>query len=348
MKILVTGGCGFIGNALVRQLVADGHTVGNIDKLTYAACPTALREIESHPRYRFWQSDVVDRPALGGILAEFHPEAVFHLAAESHVDRSIERPAPFVETNVLGTCALLESVQAHLSTSSPTRRAEFRFIHISTDEVFGSIPDGEQADETRRYDPSSPYAASKAAADHLVRAWSRTFGLPAIICNCSNNYGPWQFPEKLMPLMIIKAWQGQEMPVYGDGLQIRDWIHVDDHVAALMSILRRGSPGATYNISAHDECTNLTLVAAICARLDLIAGPLPSGRPRRELVRHVADRPGHDRRYSLSTGRLRQEIGWQPARRLETSLDDVIDWYLDHETWWRSLIAASGNLGGRP
>ncbi|SNB62945.1 dTDP-glucose 4,6-dehydratase [Arboricoccus pini] len=338
MNILVTGGCGFIGNALVRLLVADGHLVGNVDKLTYAASPAALLDLDDHPRYRFWQTDISDRHALGRILEELRPEAIFHLAAESHVDRSIEGPRPFVETNVLGTYTLLETVRTHLSTLNELQQPKFRLIHISTDEVFGSIPEGEYAEETRRYDPSSPYAATKAAADHLVRAWSRTYGLPTIVCNCSNNYGPWQFPEKLMPLMIIKALKGQELPIFGDGLQVRDWIHVDDHVAALLAIMRQGEPGASYNISAKDECTNIALVSAICDRLDAIAGPLSSGLPRLELVRHVADRPGHDRRYGLSAERLRQDLGWQPTRRLKSSLDDIIDWYLEHETWWQPLM----------
>jgi dTDP-glucose 4,6-dehydratase len=336
-RIMVTGGAGFIGSALCRHLVLEaGARVLNLDCLTYAGNLNSLRGLEGHLGYRFLKTDIRDRPALDHAFAGFRPDAVMHLAAESHVDRSIGSPADFVDTNVMGTVTLLEAARGYWTGLSPDRRSAFRFLHVSTDEVYGSLgPDGLFA-ETTPYDPSSPYAASKAAADHIVAAWGRTYGLPVLISNCSNNFGPFQFPEKLIPLVVLNAVHGLPLPVYGDGGQVRDWLFVDDHARALDLILRRGRPGARYNVGSRNERRNIDLVREICAILDRLK---PSGAPHARLITHVADRPGHDRRYGIDAGKLQSELGWRPAQGFEQALEATVRWYLDNGWWWQPLRA---------
>jgi dTDP-glucose 4,6-dehydratase len=342
MRILVTGGAGFIGSAVCRYLVgALGHEVVNLDKLTYAACLSSLDPVAKDPRYRFVRADICDSGALARIFAEAGPDAVIHLAAESHVDRSITGAGDFIETNVVGTYRLLEAARAYWMALPPSRRAAFRLLHVSTDEVYGSLgPSGLFTEETR-YDPSSPYSASKAASDHLATAWHRTYGLPVIISNCSNNYGPCQFPEKLIPLMILNGLEGRELPVYGDGSHVRDWLHVEDHARALFLILTRGRPGEKYNVGGRSERTNLEVVQAICDSLDRHA---PAQQPRRALIRFVADRPGHDARYAIDAAKTEAEIGWRAEETFERGLDKTVRWYLDNEAWWRPL--REGRYGG--
>jgi dTDP-glucose 4,6-dehydratase len=337
MKVLVTGGAGFIGSAVCRLFVAElGATVLNVDKLTYAANLASLRAIEDHPRYAFHQADIADRPAIAALLRSFAPDAILHLAAESHVDRSIDGPGDFITTNITGTYALLEASREYWG-SLPSERAErFRFHHVSTDEVFGSLgPDGKFS-ETSRYQPNSPYAASKAAADHLVRAWHETYRLPTLMSNCSNNYGPYHFPEKLIPLVILKALHGEEIPVYGKGDNIRDWLYVEDHARALHAVLAGGHPGASYNIGGDGERTNLQVVTAICDLLDEL---LPSSpyRPHARLIAFVADRPGHDQRYAMDAAKIRRELGWRPRESFETGLRRTVLWYLDNRWWWEPI-----------
>jgi dTDP-glucose 4,6-dehydratase len=335
MRILVTGGAGFIGSAVCRHLVAElGEEVVNLDKLTYAACLASLDPIAGDARYRFERADICDRPALDRILAATEPDGVIHLAAESHVDRSISGAADFVTTNVVGTFQLLEASRGYWERLPPHRRAAFRFLHVSTDEVYGSLgPTGRFTEETR-YDPSSPYSASKAASDHLAIAWHRTYGMPVVVSNCSNNYGPCQFPEKLIPLVIINALEGLELPVYGDGSNVRDWLHVEDHARALVRILARGRPGEKYNVGGHNERTNLEVVGGICAHLDRLA---PAGRRHGDLIRFVADRPGHDARYAIDAGKTESEIGWRATETFESGLEKTVRWYLANEAWWRPL-----------
>lgn len=332
MRILVTGGAGFIGSAVIRRLIRETDAeVVNLDKLTYAATPEALEDTNESPRYRFVQGDICDRPLVEGLIEETAPDAILHLAAESHVDRSIERPEVFLSTNVHGTFILLEAVRRWRSG----RRSEFRFHHASTDEVYGSLGPGEPAfTEGSPYRPRSPYAASKASSDHLVRSWGETYGLPVIITNCSNNYGPWQFPEKLIPVMVIAACSGQEMPVYGAGENVRDWLHVDDHAAALCRILTHGAPGQSYNIGGNSETRNIDLVHRIAAAMDQLR---PANAPHARLIAFVADRPGHDERYAIDGERIRRELGWQPELTLEKGLESTVEWYLTHETWWRGI-----------
>jgi dTDP-glucose 4,6-dehydratase len=337
--ILVTGGSGFIGSALVRRLIRDtAHRVVNVDALTYAATPEALAEVEDDPRYAFERADIADAPAMHALFARHRPDAVVNLAAESHVDRSIDRPAAFVETNVVGTQVLLEAARAHWQGLDGAARAGFRLLHVSTDEVFGELGDTGAFDEASPYRPNSPYAASKAGADHLVRAWHRTYGLPVLLTNCSNNYGPWQFPEKLIPLMIAKALGGEALPVYGRGEQVRDWLHVDDHVDGLLRVLRGGAPGRSYNIGGAGERRNIEVVQSLCRILDALA-PRADGRGYAEQIAFVADRPGHDRRYAIDAARIREELGWRPARDVETGLRETVAWYLDHRNWWRRVLA---------
>lgn len=335
MRILVTGGAGFIGSAVCRHLVGDlGHEVINVDKLTYAASIASLDPIAEDPRYRFERADICDRPALDRIFAATMPDAVMHLAAESHVDRSISGAADFIRTNVVGTFQLLEAARDYWDRLPPDRRATFRFLHVSTDEVYGSLgPTGLFTEETR-YDPSSPYSASKAASDHLVIAWSRTYGMPAIVSNCSNNYGPYHFPEKLIPLIILNALEGRELPVYGDGSNVRDWLYVEDHSRALFLILTRGRPGEKYNVGGHNERSNLEVVETICDLLDRLA---PAGQRHRELIRFVADRPGHDARYAIDPSKTASEIGWQAQDSFETGIAKTVEWYLANAAWWRPL-----------
>jgi len=339
MKLLLTGGCGFIGSAVVRHLVRlTDHTAINVDKLTYAASKEALEEAYSHRRHVLVQADIRDAAAMREVFATHQPDAVMHLAAESHVDRSIDGPAAFVETNIVGTFALLEEARRYFAALSPARRAAFRFHHISTDEVFGALgPDDAPFDETTRYDPRSPYAASKASSDHLVRAWFHTYGLPVIVSNTSNNYGPWQFPEKLIPLVMLNALEGKPLPIYGDGSNRRDWIFVEDHAAALLRVLEQGEPGATYAIGARQPRSNLDVVRAICAGLDR-RQPDPIG-PRDRLIHFVADRPGHDFRYEIDPSRTEASLVWAAPHDFEAGLARTIDWYLGNRGWWQMVRA---------
>ena len=340
MKVLLTGGCGFIGSAVVRHLLrTTGHTVVNVDKMTYAASEDALEEGRGHDRHLLVRADIADGAAMRDIFAAHDPDAVMHLAAESHVDRSIDGPGDFVRTNVTGTFTLLEAARGHYTGLSAERKAAFRFHHISTDEVFGALDHGDPPfTETTSYDPRSPYSATKAASDHLVRAWHHTYGLPTLVSNTCNNYGTWQFPEKLIPLVTLNALEGKALPVYGDGSNIRDWLFVDDHAAALVRVLERGQPGATYAIGGRQPRTNLQVVHAICAHLDKRV-PDPAG-PRSRLIRFVADRPGHDFRYEIDPTRAEAALEWTAPHDFETGLGLTIDWYLAHESWWTSVRAA--------
>lgn len=337
MKLLVTGGAGFIGSALCRHVVAAGGGIVNVDKLTYAANPDALAAIADSPLYSFYQSDICDRPALDAVFEREQPDAVVHLAAESHVDRSISGPEAFVTTNVVGTCNMLEAARAYWEGLSGAKKDAFRFLHVSTDEVFGSLDDEGSFSETTPYDPASPYSASKAASDHLALTWQRTYGLPVLLGNCSNNYGPHQFPEKLIPLIITNALLGRPLPIYGNGQNVRDWMYVDDHARALVSILERGVPGERYNIGARSERSNLAVVEAICAYLDE-RRPRPEGSYK-DQIEFVTDRPGHDFRYAIAPDKIEREIGWHPEENFESGLAKTIDWYLANEAWWQAIRA---------
>ncbi|MFG0261352.1 MAG: dTDP-glucose 4,6-dehydratase [Novipirellula sp. JB048] len=344
MKILVTGGCGFIGANLVRYLLAEtDHEVINLDKLTYAGNPHSLADVADSPRYSFVQADLADPVVVGEVIDRVAPEGVIHLAAESHVDRSIDGPSEFIQTNIVGTFNLLDSSLRHYNRLSPERREVFRFLHVSTDEVYGSLGDTGLFTETTRYDPHSPYSASKAASDHLARAWKTTYGLPVLITNCSNNYGPYQFPEKLIPLMVIKCLSEQPLPVYGEGLNVRDWLYVEDHVRALMTVLEKGTAGETYNIGGNRELRNIDLVHAIVGILDEIR-PRASGTSYAELITYVEDRPGHDFRYAIDSSKIQSELGWAPQQTLETRLRETVQWYLDHESWWRAILDGNYQL----
>ncbi|WP_088345776.1 MULTISPECIES: dTDP-glucose 4,6-dehydratase [Rhodomicrobium] len=338
MKILVTGGCGFIGSAVIRHAIRrSGHDIVNLDKLTYAATPEALEEAADDPRHVFERADICDADRLRAIFERHRPNAVLHLAAETHVDRSIDGPADFVTTNVFGTFTLLQTARAYFETLTGTERSRFRFLHVSTDEVFGSLGTGDPGfTERSTYAPRSPYSASKAASDHFAAAWGHTFGVPVIITNCSNNYGPWQFPEKLIPLMLLRARKAEVLPVYGRGDNIRDWLHVDDHAAALWSVLERGRIGESYMIGGNCEHSNIAVVEWICEAMDR---RFPEQAPHARLIRHVEDRPGHDLRYAIDAGKIRAELGWTPARDFRRGLDATIDWYLGHESWWRGVGA---------
>ncbi len=335
-RILVTGGAGFIGAAVVRQLIAETDIVVlNVDSLTYAASPEALSAVVGNARYTFLQANICDRQAMSAAFSRHRPDAVLHLAAETHVDRSIDGPAAFIETNVVGTQILLEAAVDYWSAMDGEAKPNFRFVHVSTDEVFGSLPASGHFTETSPYAPNSPYAASKAAADHLARAWHKTYGLPVIVTNCTNNYGPYQFPEKLIPLTISKALAGEPLPVYGRGDQVRDWIHVEDHVRALRAVVERGRIGESYNIGGRCERRNLEVVEAICAILDR-RQPRASGRPHRELISFVADRPGHDRRYAMDPSKIERELGWSCRRDFDAGLEETVAWYLDNRGWWEA------------
>lgn len=337
MKILVTGGAGFIGSAVVRRAIADGHSVVNLDALTYAACLENVAPVADSPNYTFENADIRNPEALARIFARHAPDAVMHLAAESHVDRSIDGPADFIETNVTGTFNLLEAARAHWQAQG--RPEGFRFHHISTDEVFGSLGAEGLFTEETPYAPNSPYSASKAASDHLVRAWAETYGLPTVMTNCSNNYGPYHFPEKLIPVVILNALAGRPIPVYGRGENVRDWLYVEDHAEALLLVLQQGALGRSYNIGGNNEARNIDLVHMICSILDRLR---PGGAPHAELIEFVADRPGHDLRYAIDASRIRLELGWQPSVTLEQGLERTVRWYLDNETWWRPLQARAG------
>ena len=347
MRALVTGGAGFIGSALTRHIVGRlGWSTMVVDKLTYAGHLSSLAQVADAPGYSFVQADICNRAVLDAAFAQAQPDIVFHLAAESHVDRSIDSADDFIRTNINGTFVLLEEARRYCEELESGRRGAFRFHHISTDEVFGELGPTGKFTETTPYDPSSPYSASKAASDHLVRAWGRTYGLPVLLTNCSNNYGPYQFPEKLVPLMILRALHGQTLPVYGTGDNVRDWLHVDDHAAALFTVLTRAEPGSTYNVGCSSERRNLDMVEAICDLVDEFAGPLPSG-PRRSLISFVTDRPGHDKRYAIDAVKLTTRLGWKPAYDLDAGLRQTVQWYLDNEAWWGPLLDQKGPLKRR-
>jgi dTDP-glucose 4,6-dehydratase len=348
MKLLVTGGAGFIGSAVVRYLIQDTpHSVVNVDKLTYAGNLESLSEVSRDPRYAFERVDIADRAAVARVLAQHQPDAVMHLAAESHVDRSIDGPGDFIQTNVVGTYTLLEAVRAYWAPLPEARKRTFRFHHVSTDEVYGDLHGSDDLfTESTPYAPSSPYSASKAASDHLVRAWHRTYGLPALITNCSNNYGPYHFPEKLIPHVILNALHGKRLPVYGDGQQVRDWLYVADHARALVTAVMEGQVGQTYNIGAHNEQRNLTVVEAICALLETLA---PERKPAhvthyRDLITFVKDRPGHDARYAIDAAKIGRELGWRPLETFETGLRKTVHWYLENEQWWRRVLSGAYKL----
>ena len=339
---LITGGAGFIGSAVVRELIKNSqHRVINVDKLTYAGNLESLASVDGSERYHFIQADVCDGKRMRQVFAEHQPDIVMHLAAESHVDRSIDGPDDFMRTNIMGTYALLEAARSYwadLKSSAPEQAATFRFHHISTDEVYGDLHGTDDLfTEQTPYAPSSPYSASKASSDHLVRAWGRTFGLPVVLTNCSNNYGPYHFPEKLIPLMILNALEGKPLPVYGDGQQVRDWLYVEDHARALILVAQKGALGQTYNIGGHNEKTNLEVVHRICDLLDERLGPLPNSKSRRELIQFVQDRPGHDVRYAIDAGKIQRELGWTPAETFESGLAQTVDWYLENPTWWQRV-----------
>jgi dTDP-glucose 4,6-dehydratase len=341
MNILVTGGAGFIGSAVCRHIIQNTeHRVLNVDKLTYAANLSSLDTVSSDPRYSFAQVDIADREAIPALLREHDIDIVMHLAAESHVDRSIDGPGAFIQTNIVGTYALLESVRHYWSELPAARRQSFRFHHVSTDEVYGELPlEGGLFTEETPYAPSSPYSASKAASDHLAMAWHHTYHLPVVLSNCSNNYGPYHFPEKLIPLVILNALEGLELPVYGKGENVRDWLFVDDHAKALVLVATTGAVGRSYNIGGRNERTNLAVVETICDTLDRLA-PLPTVASRRSLIRFVTDRPGHDMRYAIDATRIETELGWKAEETFDTGLEKTIRWFIDNESWWGPIRAS--------
>ena len=345
MKILVTGGLGFIGSAVVRLAVARGHEVVNLDAMTYAACPENVAMVAESNLYSFEHADIRDRAALDRVFADYRPDAVMHLAAESHVDRSIDGPADFIDTNITGTFNMLEAARSYWVRMG--KPAGFRFHHISTDEVFGSLGAVGQFTEDTPYAPNSPYSASKAASDHLVRAWAETYGLPVVMTNCSNNYGPYHFPEKLIPVVILNALAGRPIPVYGAGVNVRDWLYVEDHADALLLVVQKGRVGRSYNIGGENEARNIDIVHKICAILDEL---VPSGAPHDRLIAYVADRPGHDLRYAIDPSRIRNELGWRPSVTLDQGLRLTVEWYLANAGWWQPLQARAGvgvRLGAR-
>ncbi len=341
MKLIVTGGAGFIGSAVVRQAVAAGHQVVNLDALTYAACLDNVASVAADPNYIFEHADIRDRAALDRIFASHKPDAVMHLAAESHVDRSIDGPGHFIETNITGTYNMLEAARSYWQQAGMPEY--FRFHHISTDEVYGSLPGDPSVmfTEDTPYDPRSPYSASKASSDHLVRAWHETYGLPVVLTNCSNNYGPFHFPEKLIPVIILNALAGKALPIYGDGSNIRDWLYVEDHADALLTVVQKGVLGRAYNIGGENERSNLDLVNTLCEILDQKL-PRGDGKSYKEQITFVTDRPGHDARYAIDPTRIRNELGWRPSVTVEEGLERTVQWYLDNEDWWRALQNRAG------
>ncbi|RFB94819.1 dTDP-glucose 4,6-dehydratase [Rhizobium leguminosarum bv. trifolii] len=335
MRILVTGGAGFIGSALVRHLASEiGAEVLNVDTLTYAGNLESLKSVESAPNYQFLRADICDRARMQEAFASFRPEIVMHLAAESHVDRSISGAADFIQTNIVGTFSLLDAARSYWDGLDARRKSAFRFLHVSTDEVYGSLGDAGLFEETTPYDPSSPYSASKAASDHLAIAWHRTYGLPVVVSNCSNNYGPFHFPEKLIPLMILNALEGKPLPVYGNGVNVRDWLYVEDHARALFTIASRGRPGEKYNVGGRNERRNIDVVHRICAILDDVYS---DKAPHARLITNVTDRPGHDARYAIDASKLESELGWKAQETFETGIEKTVHWYLENEWWWRPL-----------
>ncbi|NOI68726.1 dTDP-glucose 4,6-dehydratase [Vibrio sp. 99-8-1] len=344
MKIIVTGGAGFIGSAVVRHIIQNTkNEVINLDKLTYAGNLESLSKIESNPRYFFERKDICDAIEMRRIFSKYQPDAVMHLAAESHVDRSIDGPAAFIETNILGTYTLLEAAREYWKELSDKRKANFRFLHISTDEVFGDLEDSDDLfTEYTSYTPSSPYSASKASSDHLTRAWCRTYGLPTIVTNCSNNYGPYHFPEKLVPLMILNALNGKLLPIYGDGMQIRDWLFVEDHARALYKVVTEGNIGETYNIGGSNEKTNIEVVETICTLLEELVPIKPQGVTYyQDLIIYVKDRPGHDNRYAIDASKIQRELGWSPEETFETGIRKTVEWYLNNRIWWERVLDGS-------
>ncbi|GAA4226741.1 dTDP-glucose 4,6-dehydratase [Sagittula marina] len=337
MKLLVTGGAGFIGSAVVRRAIAQGHAVVNLDALTYAACLDNVASVANNPDYVFERADIRDRAALDRIFAAHRPDAVMHLAAESHVDRSIDGPGDFIETNITGTFNMLEAARKYWTEAD--KPESFRFHHISTDEVFGSLGPTGQFTEGTPYDPRSPYSASKASSDHLVHAWAETYGLPVVLTNCSNNYGPYHFPEKLIPVVILNALHGRPIPIYGNGSNVRDWLYVEDHAEALLLVLSKGALGRSYNIGGENERSNLELVQTICAILDRLA---PRSDSYADLITFVSDRPGHDARYAIDPTRIREELGWRPSVTVEEGLEKTVRWYLDNRPWWQALLDREG------
>ncbi len=338
MKILVTGGCGFIGSNLVRLLLQGGeHFVLNVDALTYAGNLRSLDDVAGSSRYEFVQANICDRPRMDSLFERFSPDAVLHLAAESHVDRSIDGPAAFIQTNIVGTYTLLEVTRSYSSKLEGERKNRFRFLHVSTDEVYGSLGEKGAFTESTPYDPHSPYSASKASSDHLARAWHDTYGLPVLVTNCSNNYGPYQFPEKLIPVVILRALRGEPIPVYGDGKNIRDWLYVVDHAEALLAVLKKGTVGQTYNIGGNNERTNIELVELLCTILDELR-PREDGISYREQITFVTDRPGHDRRYAIDASKIRSELGWTPKQDHSSGFQKTVAWYLENEPWWQSIL----------
>jgi dTDP-glucose 4,6-dehydratase len=348
MKIIVTGGAGFIGSNLVRLLITRGHHVLNVDKLTYAGNSHSLADLHNNPAYQLLQADICDAAAMQQAFTDFQPGWVMHLAAESHVDRSIDGPGEFIRTNILGTYTLLQAAREYISTFN-FPLSTFRFLHVSTDEVYGSLGETGHFAETTPYDPHSPYSASKAASDHLARAWMDTYGLPVIVTNCSNNYGPFQFPEKLIPVVILKALRGEPIPVYGKGENIRDWLYVEDHAEALLTAVEKGSPGQTYNIGGNNEMKNIDLVRLLCRLIDELV-PLSSVScpllpvPSESLITFVTDRPGHDLRYAIDASKIKTELGWEPKQDHESGFRKTVQWYLDNETWWKEILSGDYRL----